>query len=134
MAKSPRIAVIGGGISGTLASLVLRNRGFSPLLIDRGKSGLGGRLRGSNRTKIGAEGNLNLDAGLQFIRASDPRLKEVLKMFKSYGMISKWEGRFGLLGSRGGGFLPSSIVSDSVFTGKDRDGREKMSKKEEKGR
>jgi len=134
MVQSPRIAVIGGGITGTLASLVLKNRGLSPLLIDSGKSGLGGRLRGSSRTKIGGKGNLNLDAGSQFFRASDPKLIGVMQMLERSGMLSKWKGRFGLLGSQGGGFLPTSIVRDTAVTKMGRDDKEETSTKNGKGR
>mmetsp|Transcript_17404 Transcript_17404/g.20070 ORF Transcript_17404/g.20070 Transcript_17404/m.20070 type:complete len:370 (-) Transcript_17404:1021-2130(-) len=31
-------------------------------------------------------------------------------LLEGEGLVRKWEGRFGLLGSRGGGFLPSSVV------------------------
>ena len=112
----PRIAVVGGGITGTLASLVLKNRNCSPVLIDRGHGGVGGRLR-SNRSLLanyrqspGEEHKCAVDAGAQFFRATDPRLATVFGMLERAGMLSVWEGRFGLLGSRGGGFLPSSIV------------------------
>ena len=74
-ASPPRVAVVGGGIAGTLASLVLRNRGLMPVIIDRGQD-VGGRLRGVSRSKIGG----SLDAGAQFLRASDARLQPVWHM------------------------------------------------------
>ena len=138
--KVPRIAVVGGGISGTLASLVLRNRNLSPLLIDVGRGGVGGRLR-SNRSKLShygrqpaqqqdghrsataGGGGCSVDAGAQFFRASDPRLATVFGMLERAGMLAEWKGRFGLLGSRGGGFLPSSIVGNAGLRGMGRDRR-----------
>lgn len=126
----PRVAVVGGGITGTLASLVLKNRNCSPLLIDRGSRGVGGRLR-SNRSRLAhyqqsadqQQGNkCMVDAGVQFFRASDPRLATVFGMLERAGMLSVWEGRFGLLGSRGGGFLPSSIVGGAGLRGMGRVG------------
>ena len=129
----PRIAVIGGGITGTLASLVLKNRNCSPVLIDRGHGGVGGRLR-SNRSKLahyrqsptrnepGDENKCAVDAGAQFFRATDPRLATVFGMLETAGMLSVWEGRFGLLGSQGGGFLPSSIVGGAGLRGMGRVG------------
>lgn len=129
----PRIAVVGGGITGTLASLVLKNRNCSPVLIDRGHGGVGGRLR-SNRSKLaqyrqsptlnepGDENKCAVDAGAQFFRATDPRLATVFGMLETAGMLSVWEGRFGLLGSRGGGFLPSSIVGGAGLRGMGRVG------------
>mmetsp|Transcript_23180 Transcript_23180/g.38363 ORF Transcript_23180/g.38363 Transcript_23180/m.38363 type:complete len:417 (+) Transcript_23180:95-1345(+) len=93
--SQPRIAVIGGGIAGTMCSLVLKNRGLHPVLIDQGTRGLGGRLRG----------------GAQFIRASDPRLAQVTAMLEQQGLLKRWQGRFGVLGSSDGGFLPAEIVT-----------------------
>jgi predicted NAD/FAD-dependent oxidoreductase len=95
--SQPRVAVVGGGIAGTLCSLVLKNRGFHPVLIDQGSRGLGGRLRG----------------GAQFIRAADPRLAQVTNMLAQQGLLQEWKGRFGVLGSAGGGFLSSEIVTEN---------------------
>jgi predicted NAD/FAD-dependent oxidoreductase len=92
----PRIAVIGGGLAGSLCSLVLRNRGFHPTLIDAGRSGVGGRLRNN---------------GAQFLRTRDPRLATVFGMLESQGLLAQWIGRFGMLGSSGGGFLPAQVVT-----------------------
>jgi len=106
----PRVAVVGGGISGTLCSLVLRNRGLNPILIDQGRE-VGGRLRGSDRS------NYDVDAGAQFLRASSHRLLTVFRMLESSGLLARWNGRFGLLGSQNGGFLPSSIVGTTAVGG-----------------
>jgi predicted NAD/FAD-dependent oxidoreductase len=111
----PRVAVVGGGIAGTLASLVLRNRGLYPVLIDRGQD-VGGRLRGSARSKLGDSSSAP-DAGAQFLRASDVRFQTVLTMLESEGLLAKWNGRFGLLGNQGGGFLPTSIVGSVTAAG-----------------
>mmetsp|Transcript_23523 Transcript_23523/g.65436 ORF Transcript_23523/g.65436 Transcript_23523/m.65436 type:complete len:463 (+) Transcript_23523:70-1458(+) len=93
--RTPRVAVIGGGIAGTLCSLVLKTRGLAPTLIDQGKHGMGGRLRG----------------GAQFFRALDPRLVGLLQKLEEEGLVAPWKGRFGLLGSAKGGFLPAEVVS-----------------------
>jgi predicted NAD/FAD-dependent oxidoreductase len=98
MVQPPRVAVVGGGIAGTLCSLVLKNRGIHPVLIDSGRNGVGGRLRNS---------------GAQFLRATDPQLIPVVQMLQEEGLLAEWKGRFGLLGSSGGGFLPSEIVTNS---------------------
>lgn len=97
----PRIAVVGGGIAGTLCSLVLKNRGLHPVLIDAGSSGVGGRLR---------------NGGAQFLRASSSngsRLVPVINMLVQEGLLQEWKGRFGMLGSSGGGFLPAEIVAQN---------------------
>lgn len=101
MTSSPRIAVVGGGIAGTLCSLVLKNRGMSPTIIDLGKNGLGGRMRGHG-------------LGVQFMRATDPRLQGVMGLLQNSQIVAPWQGRFGLLGSKGGGFLPAAIVQSGI--------------------
>ncbi|OEU22401.1 hypothetical protein FRACYDRAFT_232556 [Fragilariopsis cylindrus CCMP1102] len=92
----PRVAVVGGGIAGTLCSLVLKHRGIEPILIDAGRSGMGGRLR---------------NGGAQFLRAADPRLATVVGMLEQKGFLQEWKGRFGMLGSTGGGFLPAETIT-----------------------
>lgn len=106
-----RVAVVGGGIGGTLASLVLKNRGLQPILIDRGQN-VGGRLRGSARSKL----QNRIDAGCQFFRPSDFRLLPVFRMLEEAGLLAKWDGRFGMYG-KSGGFLPSSIVGQATAGG-----------------
>ena len=98
MSANPRVAVVGGGIAGTLCGLVLKNRGLNPVIIDQGVNGLGGRLRG----------------GAQFMRATDPRLQTVMAMLENANIIKPWQGRFGLLGSSKGGFLPAQIVTSGI--------------------
>lgn len=108
MASTPRVAVVGGGIAGTLCSLVLKIRGLNPVLVDRGSHEVGGRLRGAARS------HLNVDAGAQFLRASSPQFQSVLEMLEGAGLLRKWQGKFGLLGSVGGGFLSSEIVGTTA--------------------
>jgi len=96
----PRVAVVGGGIAGTLCSLVLKNRGVHPTILDAGKSGLGGRLRGA-----------------PFLRAADPKLAVVCSMLEREGLLTRWEGRFGVLGSSGGGFLPAEVITATGLGG-----------------
>ena len=47
-----------------------------------------------------------------YLRASDPgsQWAGVLEMLAREGLVTPWEGRFGLLGSRGGGFLPLEVA------------------------
>lgn len=106
MSHPPRIAVVGGGIAGTLCSLVLKNRGFHPVLIDRGRQ-VGGRFRGGGRSELG------VDAGAQFLRASTVPFQSVLEMLERAGLLARWKGNFGLQGQNGG-FLPSHIVGTAA--------------------
>jgi len=96
-----RVAVIGGGLSGSLAALVLRSRGLRPIVLDAGRRRIGGRL----------SGGVHSDSGVQFLRASEPgsQWHTVLQQLASAKILAPWNGRFGLLGPRGG-FLPREVL------------------------
>lgn len=98
----PRIGVVGGGIAGTLCAWVLKQRGLAPSLLDAGQHGLGGRLR---------------SGGCAFVKMGDPRVQSILGLLQEHGLVQPWQGRAGLLGSAGGGFLPASIVRSGVGGG-----------------
>lgn len=101
---SSRIAVVGGGICGSLAALTLRSRGLSPVVIDLGRKQVGGRLAGG----------FHADSGAQFLRSSDPgsQWASVLQQLSSVGLVAPWQGRFGMMGSRGG-FLPREALGST---------------------
>ena len=88
------VAVIGGGLAGSLAALVLRSRGMRAIIVDGGRRHLGGRL----------SGGVNPDSGAQFLRSSDSESQwaAVLCQLSEASMVAPWDGRFGLLGARGG--------------------------------
>lgn len=102
--SAPRVAVVGGGLTGSLAALVLRSRGLNPTVYDAGRRAAGGRALGGRHP----------DSGLQFLRASDPasQVASVLEMLARDGLVAPWEGRFGLLGAKGG-FLPREVIADT---------------------
>ena len=102
MAAAPRVAVVGGGLSGSLAALGLRARGLAPVLYDGG-GGTGGRLGGASRGP-------RPELGLQFFRAEHERFASLLRALEQRGAAAPWSGEFGLLGSRGGGYLSASNV------------------------
>jgi predicted NAD/FAD-dependent oxidoreductase len=56
----------------------------------------------------------DVDYGAQFLvaRTGTP-FGSVLKLLEQQGALSRWTGRFGILGSRGGGFLPKEIVDST---------------------
>ena len=103
MTRAPRIAIVGGGLCGSLAGLVLRSRGLNPTLFDAGRRSTGGRLLGGRHA----------DSGMQFLRASEPRFAAITHMLAKEGLIAPWVGRFGLLGSQGGGYLPSEVLAST---------------------
>ncbi len=53
----PRVAIVGGGLAGSLCALVLRSRGAVPVVFDAGRRTLGGRIAGG----------LHPDSGLQVV-------------------------------------------------------------------
>lgn len=103
-----KVAVIGGGISGTFCAWILRSKGLSPTIYDLGNRSVGGRF-----------GTKGPDYGAQFIRSSDnAHYNSILAVLQEQGLIAPWKGRFGVLGSKGG-YLPKSIITTST-AGKNR--------------
>jgi len=102
VSMSPRVAVIGGGIAGSMAAFSLRAvGGATPVVFDAGKR-IGGRIGGgTNETGPGG------DNGAQFFRASTQKFGSLLKFLESHHIVGPWEGEFGILGTRSGrdGFL-----------------------------
>lgn len=102
LATAPRVAVVGGGLSGSLCGLALAARGVACTIFDQGASG--GRFGGSAQ-------RARPELGAQFFRAGGSgRFLSLLNELERRGLVQLWEGRFGLLGSRGGGFLPREAV------------------------
>ena len=110
MASAPRsVAIVGGGLAGTMCALIARSRGLRPVIFDAGRRGLGGRLAGGHAP----------DSGAQFLRASEPsQFSQVLEMLQREGLVAPWTARFGLLGSHGGGFLPLDTLKGSGMLAK----------------
>jgi predicted NAD/FAD-dependent oxidoreductase len=73
--------------------MALRGHNAVPTLFDAGRQ-LGGRLTGA-----------------QFLTASPgSRFQQVLEVLRAKNVIAPWNARFGVIGSRGGGFLPKEVV------------------------
>jgi len=110
MAATRHIGIVGGGIAGSLAALVLRSRSPSASItvLDAGRRGVGGRLAGGRHP----------DSGASFMRctaaADAAHLRQVLSQLESAGILARWDARFGLLGSAGGGFLPRDVVAKTA--------------------
>ena len=107
MASAASVAVVGGGIAGCLASLVLRSRGLRPTIFDAGRRNPGGRLLGGRPP----------DSGVQFLRATEARFGAIMHMLSREGLVAPWAGRFGVLGSQGGGFLSSDVLASTPIGG-----------------
>ena len=100
---APRVAIVGGGLAGSLAALVAKSRGLRPTILDAGKRQAGGRVAGGRHA----------DSGLQFLLGTDPRFSSILGMLSREDLVAPWRGRFGVLGTRGGGFLPAAILAST---------------------
>lgn len=95
--STPRIAVIGGGWSGTLCALVLQHRGLLPTVLDQGRH-CGGRLRAGSHTVL---------------RATNPRLAALYQQSFCGPLLQRSPAvspRWGVLGSSGGGFLSAAHI------------------------
>ena len=55
MVSPPRVAIVGGGLAGSLCALVLRMRGARPIVIDSGKRAAGGRVLGGRGPDSGVQ-------------------------------------------------------------------------------
>jgi len=97
---APKVAVIGGGISGSLCAVALRQHGLEPVIFDKGRRSLGGRLGTLRRSS-------HADVGAQFFHVGEPgsQFAQAMHFLEQNGMVASWQGRFGALGSSGGGFL-----------------------------
>ena len=112
---SARVAIVGGGIAGSLCGLVLRSRGFAPTILDQGARAIGGRLGGGREP----------DSGAAFLRASDAgsQFASVLEMLAREKLVAPWTGRFGILGSKGG-LLPLEVARGTQVFAMRKDGEE----------
>lgn len=91
----PRVAVIGGGLTGSLCALSLVSRGLQPVVFDGGR-GLGGRSTAAH-----------------FLTTADPHLSAVLGTLAQNKLVAPWAGRFGIVGSKGG-FLAAQHVASGL--------------------
>ena len=80
------IAVLGAGISGTIAARTLRDRGFDVTLFDKSR-GLGGRMA----TRRGDPG-ISFDHGAQYFTARDPHFQRYVQSWIEQGIVAEWTG------------------------------------------
>jgi len=96
----PKVAIVGGGITGACAaSTLLRHRGSDNIevdLFDQGRSGPGGR---ASHRRAAISGNhpahvVRFDHGCQFFRADTPRFREHVSEWIERGFVKEWDGAF----------------------------------------
>jgi predicted NAD/FAD-dependent oxidoreductase len=111
------VAVVGGGVAGSVCAVALRSAGLRVQLFDQGRHAIGGRAASrvvtSGSTCAGGqfEPPLVFDHGAQFFRAESPVLKRLLLSPLFEGLYAEWSGRFGLLGGyESAGLLPLDVI------------------------
>ena len=85
---TPRIAIIGAGLSGLACGLDLQAAGFTVTLFDKSR-GPGGRAC-TRRTPHG-----RFDHGAQYFTATDPNFSRQVKEWAKLGWVKVWDARFG---------------------------------------
>jgi len=109
----PTAAVVGGGVSGSVAAVALRSAGFRVKLFDQGRRGPGGRASSRSIAAGGLSSPLVVDHGAQFFRATNPSFQALLHAPLCKGLFARWEGRFGVLGAHGG-LLPTAVIRSGL--------------------
>lgn len=108
--SSLSIAIVGGGITGCVAASELSKYFQNVILFDQGRRGPGGRA--SHRSVHASDGTISMketvdedvltyefDHGCQFFRADSEEMKRLVSIWLDHGLVSAWNGRFGVLAS-----------------------------------
>lgn len=132
LVRDPRVAIIGGGLSGLTCALRLARLGVRSVVFDTGAHSAGGRLAtraasdksihqkwlpaGGDRALPGASAMV-FDHAAQFFTATDPRFAALVQEWLAAGAVKEWAGPVGRLdASRGGGaFAPLPAGSPARY-------------------
>ena len=95
---TPRVAVIGAGISGLIAARTLRDHGLEVTVFEksRGSSGRAATRRG--------EHGLQFDHGAQYFTARDPHFIRTVEAWIEHGVVAEWAAQ--IVEIRAGGVYP----------------------------
>ncbi|AND67584.1 hypothetical protein ATSB10_01300 [Dyella thiooxydans] len=85
--SSPRIAIVGAGMTGLACARELHRRGLAPRVLEKSR-GLGGRIA-TRRTDRGDR----FDHGAQFVTARDPHFAAELEAWARSGAVRPWSPR-----------------------------------------
>ena len=85
--STPRVAVIGAGISGLILARTLADAGVAVTVFEKSR-GVGGRMA-TRRTQDG----LRFDHGAQYFTVRDPRSQRFLNAWQADGIVQPWKGR-----------------------------------------
>ena len=94
-AKAPRIAMVGAGVGGLMASRCLHDHGIEVTVFDKSR-GVGGRLATRR------ENGLAFDHGAQYFTARDSRFTRYVRSWIQQGLVEPWMGRIVKLTADGG--------------------------------
>ena len=92
----PTLLIVGAGLTGLSASHHARMRGWTPLLIDKGR-GPGGRLA----TRWLNQREIRFDTGAQFFSVRHPAFAAAVASWASDGLAEPWSHGFPLLSAEG---------------------------------
>eukprot|EP00198_Chlamydomonas_reinhardtii_P003837 XP_001693173.1 predicted protein [Chlamydomonas reinhardtii] len=117
LGPNPRVAIIGGGMSGLMCARELARLGIRSTVFDTGKHGVGGRMG----TRASGESSLRSGTGTTAASTkaaaaqlgglvADPSFQSVVDDWLATGLVRVWEGPVGTLRAGAGAFarLPPS--------------------------
>ncbi len=82
-----RVGIIGAGMAGLACAAGLAERGFTPVLFDKGR-GPGGRM--STRRMATPLGDAAFDHGAQYFTVRDPGFARVVDDWEARGLAARW--------------------------------------------
>jgi len=87
-----KVAVIGGGISGTVCASLLAGRGVAVTLFDSGR-GAGGRM--AQRREVMEDGTeLRFDHGAPYFTVTNDEVAQVVGGWEARGIVAEWKAMF----------------------------------------
>lgn len=84
----PRVVVVGAGLSGLMAARTLASRGWSVVVLDKGR-GVGGRMA-TRRITTPDGRTATLDHGAQFFTVRDERFAALVDEWVKAGVVREW--------------------------------------------
>jgi len=99
--SGPRVAVVGGGISGIAAARALHDRGVEVVVLDRGHR-IGGRMavRTLRDTGLPYDGRV-VDVGAAYLTAATPAFRQVVDNWVDRSLLHPWTDTFATAGPDG---------------------------------
>ena len=93
VSSPPRVAVIGGGISGLFCARTLRDRGLEVTVFDKGRE-VGGRMSARHHRD-----GLTFDHGAQYFTARNEIFKRYVAAWVERSIVARWDGRIANIGA-----------------------------------